>query len=165
MQARERRSVRVLLISPLKRVLLFKYKNTAEDGVERPCWSTVGGGRPDDETIEQTALREILEETGMSDVRLGPVVWYGEDGERAGDGRIVFKEHFVVAHALTEVLATHGWTDWERDQIIDIRWWTAEELRRSTENIFPRNLGSLLEPILAGVYPHEPISLPPIGVE
>ena len=162
MQARVRRSVRVLLISPLKRVLLFKYKNTAPDGVERPCWSTVGGGRPDDETIAQTALREILEETGMSDVRLGPVVWYGEDAERVGDGSIVFKEHFVVAHALTEALDTGGWTDWERDQIIDIRWWTADELQLSAENIFPRNLGSLLEPILAGLYPREPVILPPI---
>ena len=160
MGARVRRSVRVLLISPLTRGLLFKYKNTAPDGVERPCWSTAGGGQPDGETIEQTALREILEETGMSDVRLGPVVWYGEDGARAGDGSIVFKEHFIVAHALTEALDTGGWTDWERDQIIDIR--SADELRRSVENIFPRNLGSLLEPILAGIYPHEPITLPPI---
>src|SRR5579871_244239 len=122
MQVRERQSVRVLLISPQKRILLFKYKNTGPDGIERPCWSTAGGGRPSGETIDQTASREILEETGMSGVRLGPVVWYGEDGTRVGDGTIVFKEHFIVAHAPTEVLDTSGWTDWERDQIIGVRW-------------------------------------------
>jgi 8-oxo-dGTP pyrophosphatase MutT (NUDIX family) len=162
MQARDRQSVRVLLVSPLKRVLLFKYKNRGVDGIERPCWSTVGGGRDDGETIEQTASREILEETGISDFQLGPVVWYGEDRARAGDGRIVFKEHFIVAFAPTEVLDTAGWTDWERDQIIDIQWWTPDELRLSAENVFPRNLGALLDPILAGVFPPKPITLPPI---
>src|SRR5215469_5004234 len=113
MQARQRHSVRVLLISPMKRVLLFKYKNRGQDGIERPLWATVGGGREEGETIERAAAREIVEETGMTDVRLGPVVWYGEDGERSGDGRMLFKEHFVVGHALNERLDTSRWTDWE----------------------------------------------------
>jgi len=121
-----------------------------------------GGGRDERETVEQTAFREILEETGMSDVRLGPVVWYGEDGTRSGGGRTVLKEHFIVAHAPTEVLDTEGWTEAERDEIIDTRWWTTDELRASVENIFPRNLGALLETILAGIYPSEIITLPPI---
>jgi ADP-ribose pyrophosphatase YjhB (NUDIX family) len=162
MQARQRQSIRVLLISPLKRVLLFKYKNLGQDGIERPHWTTIGGGRDDGEMIEQAAAREIVEETGMTDVRLGPIVWYGEDGERSGDGKMLLKEHFVVVHAVNERLDTSRWSDWERDQIISTRWWTPDELRLSAENIFPRNLAALLEPILAGIYPATPIILPPI---
>lgn len=159
---RERLSVRVLLISPQKRVLLFKYRNTAPNGREHPCWSTAGGGRDPGETIEQTAAREVFEETGISAVQLGPVVWYGEDGERGGDGEILFKEHFIVAFAPSETLDTSGWTDWEREQIVAIRWWSPAELRESGENIFPRDLGTLIEPVLAGAYPPAPIILPPI---
>jgi ADP-ribose pyrophosphatase YjhB (NUDIX family) len=162
MQARQRQSVRVLLISPQKRVLLFKYKNLGQDGNERPHWTPIGGGRDDGETIEQAAAREIIEETGMTDVRLGPVVWYGEDGERSGDGKMLLKEHFVVVHAVNERLNTSGWTDWERDQIVSTRWWTPDELLLTAENIFPRNLAALLEPILAGIYPVTPIILPSI---
>jgi len=159
---RERQSVRVLLISPQKRILLFKYRNTAPNGREYPCWSTAGGGREPGESIEQTAVREVLEETGVSGVQLGPIVWYGEDNERCGDGTILFKEHFVVGFAASETLDVSGWTDWERAQIVAIRWWSAAELRESAENIFPRNLGCLIEPILAGTYPHGLITLPPI---
>ena len=159
---RERPSVRVLLISPEKRVLLFKYKNVAPNGTEYPCWATTGGGRDEGETIEQTAIREVFEETGISGVHLGPVVWYGEDSKRCGDGSILFKEHFIVAFAPSEALEAGGWTEWERDQIIDVCWWAHEELRHSTENIFPRNLGALLEPILAGNFPKSPLELPPI---
>jgi len=159
---RERLSVRVLLLSPEKRILLFKYRNTAPNGQRYPCWSTAGGGRDPGESVEQTAAREVLEETGISGVKLGPVVWYGEDNERCGDRSILFKEHFIVAFAPSESLDTSGWTDWERDQIVAVRWWSAAELRESTENIFPRNLGTLIEPVLAGTYPAAPITLPPI---
>ena len=89
-------------------------------------------------------------------------MWYGEDAERSGDGKMLFKEHFVVVHAMNERLDPSRWTDWERDQIVGTRWWTLEELRLSAENIFPRNLAALLEPILDGIYPATPIILPPI---
>jgi 8-oxo-dGTP pyrophosphatase MutT (NUDIX family) len=159
---RERQSVRVLLLSPDQRILLFKYRNAAADGISRPCWATVGGGREPGESIEATAAREAIEETGISGIRLGPVVWYGEDGTRCGDGSVLFKEHFVVAFAPNETVSSAGWTDWEREQIVAFRWWQTNELRCSNENIFPRNLGVLLEPILAGAYPTAPITLPPI---
>jgi 8-oxo-dGTP pyrophosphatase MutT (NUDIX family) len=154
--------VRVLLLSPRNRLLLIKYQNIGPTGVPRPCWTTAGGGRGSDESVERAALREISEETGLSLVRLGPVVWYGEDGQRSADWKITFEEHFILAFAPTETISDRGWTKHERNQIVETRWWTIEELRRTTETIYPVGIADLLEPLLSGNYPDEIIKLPPI---
>ena len=154
--------VRVLLLSPRNRLLLIKYRNTGPTGAARPCWITAGGGREADEPIERAALREIREETGLPSVRLGPVVWYGEDSHRSGDWKITFKEHFILAFAPTETITDHDWTEHERNQIIEMRWWTIEELGTTTETIYPVGIADLLEPLLSGSYPAEVVNLPPI---
>jgi 8-oxo-dGTP pyrophosphatase MutT (NUDIX family) len=159
---RERQSVRVLLISPAGRLLLIKYRNIGRTGTSRPCWTTCGGGRDPGETIEQTAIREVFEETGFSSVQLGPVVWYGEDEERSGDWNVRHREHFIVAFAPSEAVMSGGWTEHERSEILKTRWWTPADIRASGDNIYPRRLADLLEPVLAGTYPAEPIVLPPI---
>ncbi|SIQ29973.1 MULTISPECIES: NUDIX hydrolase [Acidiphilium] len=154
--------VRVLLLSPAKRILLIKYRNTGPTGIPQPCWTTAGGGRKSGETIEQTALREIAEETCMTDIRLGPVVWYGEDRHRSGAWKTLFQEHFIVAFAAHEKIDQARWTEHEREQIIETRWWTLDDLRTSSEAIYPFNLADRLEPILRGEYPSEIIKLPRI---
>lgn len=154
--------VRVVLLSPDARVLLFKYRNLGPCGTPRPCWTLAGGGREEGETIAQTAVREIAEETGMTDVRLGPVVWYGEDGHRSGDWKHLFKEHFILAFAATETLDQAGWTDHERREILETRWWTLEDLRVTEEVIYPPGLADHLPPLLAGRYPTEILTLPSI---
>jgi len=159
---RERFSVRVLLLSLDRRIFLLKYRNVGRDGTPRPCWTTAGGGIEADETIEQAAAREILEETGIADVSLGPVVWYGEDSRRSGDWDVRHKEHFIVAFAPTESLGRHSWTEHERKEILETRWWTADEIAASPEAIYPFNLGTLLRPILNGHYPAPVMRLPDI---
>jgi len=161
----EPRRVRVLLLSPMRRLLLFKYRHTAPDGLDYPVWATVGGGREPGETIEQTAARELAEETGIAGIRLGPVVWYGEDGHRGARIGRVYLEHFILAEAPTETLDTAGWTDGERDEILETRWWTLDEIRASNEPIYPFGLADLLEPLLAGELPEGVRVLPVLTPE
>jgi 8-oxo-dGTP pyrophosphatase MutT (NUDIX family) len=154
--------VRVVLLSPSARVLLIKYRNAGPSGEERPCWILAGGGCDAGETIEQTAVREIAEETGMTDVRLGPVVWYGEDGHRSGDWKFVFQEHFILAFAATETIDRSGWTEHEQSEILETRWWSLEELRACEDTVYPFALADHLEPLLAGDYPAGILTLPRI---
>lgn len=68
---------RVILLSPRGRILLIRYRNTDRSGIDNPCWITAGGGIEPGETLFEAALREISEETGLVDLRLGRSVWYG----------------------------------------------------------------------------------------
>lgn len=155
--------VRVLLLSPDHRLLLIKYRNTQRSGAPRPCWTTAGGGCEPGETLQQAALREVSEETGMHYIRLGPVVWYGEDSHRSGDWRVTFREHFIVAFAPSEDVDQSGWTEHEQHQILETRWWSVEDLRSTDEVIYPFGLAELLDPILSSHYPTEIVTLPAIG--
>ncbi len=159
---RERDSVRVLLVSPAKRLLLIHYRNIGKDGVSRPCWTTAGGGIDEGETILEAARREIAEETGLSGAVLGPVVWYCEDSRRSGDWQVRHKEHFIVAHAPSEVLARDGWTEHERGEILEMRWWRAEEIAQSAEMIYPPGLAEIVAPILDAIYPARIVRLPDV---
>jgi hypothetical protein len=81
---------------------------------------------------------------------------------RSGDWKITVKEHFILAFAPTETIINRDWTEHERNQIIEMRWWTIEELRNTTETIYPVGIADLLEPLLSGNYPAEIVNLPPI---
>ena len=61
-----------------------------------------------------------MEETGLTDVRRGPVVWFGEDSQRSGYWDITFKEHFIVAYSTSESLGNGQWTEHEHHQILEI---------------------------------------------
>ena len=98
---------------------------------------------------------DIKEEAGITAVTLGPVVWYGEDSIRGGAWGITFKEHFIVAHSVTEELSKDGWTEHEHQQILGMRWWSIQEIEEATDLTFPIGLSDLLRPILSGEYPEK----------
>jgi len=157
---RERPTVRVLLIRPDKRLLLIRYEDPRVLARFRHFWATVGGAMEAGETVEQGALREIEEETGLTDVKLGPVVWYGEPVIPINDEPIQFREYYIVANVDDAPLSRDKWTDLERDTIREMRWWTHAEIAASKERIFPIVLAEWLPEILAGDYPHEVRRIP-----
>jgi 8-oxo-dGTP pyrophosphatase MutT (NUDIX family) len=77
----ERVTARLLLLDPHDRILLMQVESdgVSGPGAYRPAkWITPGGRIEDDETIYEAASREAKEETGQTDIELGPIVWYGE---------------------------------------------------------------------------------------
>ncbi len=156
---RERLTARVLLIDATQRLLLAQYKNFA-DPAGPNFWATIGGEIEPGESVAAAARREIREETGIEDITLGPIVWYGEWALPPIDGAPrLFKESFIVAHTRTNALSRAGWTAFERDMMLDARWWSHAEIAASQEIIYPGGLAALLAPILRGDYPAEVMQL------
>ena len=153
----ERHTARVLLLDPAGRILLMQGR-LPSDPSGPSFWFTVGGGVEPGEDVRQTAAREIVEETGLLDARLGPVVWCGEAMLADREQRPVhFKERYIVAWTKGGALSRAGWLPHEHELTDDLRWWTLEELRRTDAVVYPLGLAELLPDVLAGRFAPEPL--------
>jgi 8-oxo-dGTP pyrophosphatase MutT (NUDIX family) len=142
-----RRTAKVLLVDRVGRVLLFKgFDRTMPDTT---WWFAVGGALEEDEDMVAAAIREVFEETGLRIANPGSVVltrrfeWEFE-GSRYDQEEAYF---FVRTDQFTPTPA--GWTATEVATILDHKWWSIEELRRTTEIVYPEGLAELLERLTA----------------
>ena len=108
---RERKAARLLVISPSRDVLLFKFLH--KDGVlaGRNYWATPGGGLEDGETFHAAAIRELREETGIQiNTVVGPVA-DRRFSMLLPSGETVFAvEQYFVVHAESQILSSSEWT-------------------------------------------------------
>ena len=156
---RQRPTVRVLLLDPDDRILLLRFHDARLNG-SKVFWATVGGGLDPGEGLVEGALREIREETGLTDIELGPVVWK-DDVVIVVDGEpVFFREQYIVARTHSVSLSSAEWTDLEKSVITTVRWWTVDEIRNAEEQIYPELLGEWLPEILSGTYPDPPREIP-----
>lgn len=138
-----RNAARVLLLDPQGRVLLVQGGDPA-DLSAGTWWFTPGGGVEPGETAEVAARREAFEETGHHVATLtGPVA--RRSSVFPFDGRLIEqREQFFAAHVPAFQPTTDGWTALERRALTGLRWWTLDELRATTETVYPANLADLV---------------------
>lgn len=143
MNRRRRDAARIILIDETGRTLLFRGLDPT-DPAAGSWWFTPGGGREGTESHEQTARREVLEETGLQVQELtGPVFHREFDIDFVGEP-IHQVEVYFIAHVRAFEPRSAGWTELERNSFLGHRWWTADEIDASTERIYPINLAELL---------------------
>ncbi|WP_442812517.1 NUDIX hydrolase [Streptomyces sp. NBC_01210] len=156
----ERRKVaRVVLLDPQDRILLM-HGYEPEDPADS-WWFTPGGGLEGDETREEAALRELAEETGITEVELGPVLWrrtcsFPFDGRRWDQD-----EWYFLARTTQTATAPRGLTELEQRSVAGLRWWTSAELSAARETVYPTKLAELLRTLLDEGPPSAPVVLAP----
>lgn len=143
---RERPSSRLLVIDQSGRILLFRFEHKKGPLAGQTFWATPGGALDAGESYAQAACRELLEETGLAIDDPGPVVDRRVVTFQTPDGEMVRAEEcfFLIRLAAAQELSTERWTKLEREVMAGHRWWSADELRSTTEQVWPENLNDLL---------------------
>jgi 8-oxo-dGTP pyrophosphatase MutT (NUDIX family) len=120
---------RVIAIDPTGRVLLFHYQDPPP---KADHWTTPGGGVEDGEDFYAAACRELVEETGWTDVPVAPEeVLLDVNVQFSGYFMALVRQydHYFIGRvaepsrplgAVAEMHATDG--------IRGHRWWTLDEL-------------------------------------
>jgi 8-oxo-dGTP pyrophosphatase MutT (NUDIX family) len=141
-----RRAARVLLLDGRDRVLLFRGGDPANPEAGT-WWFTVGGGVDRGESLADAAARELFEETGL----LRPATDFGEPVHEEvspfsfGGRMIVQSNTFFVLRVVAHEVDTQGFEQLETDSILEHRWWHREDLRATTDSVYPRCLVELLD--------------------
>jgi 8-oxo-dGTP pyrophosphatase MutT (NUDIX family) len=138
---------RVIAVDDAGRTLLFFYDDPPPKGKH---WSTPGGGIEPGEDFYDAARRELLEETGWSDVPVAPEEVLVNSNVQVsnvnGSWRLCLQhDHYFVGRVpgesrpLGDVAAMHT-----SDGIVNHRWWTLAELDATSEDIYPPGLADLV---------------------
>ncbi|WP_406467785.1 NUDIX hydrolase [Streptomyces sp. NBC_01594] len=159
MPTEKRKVARVVLLDADDRILLM-HGYEPEDPTST-WWFTPGGGLEGDESREQAALRELAEETGITDVELGPVLWqricsFPFDGRRWDQD-----EWYFLARTTETATDLSGLTGLEQRSVTGLRWWTSAELSVARETVYPTRLAELLRTLLEEGPPRTPLVLAP----
>lgn len=154
---RERHTARLIVLDAAGRVLLFRVHLPSG----RTFWITPGGRLEPGERAEDAAQRELVEETGLHILSIGPQLWLQEQVLDVGDGEEWLRERYflVMAGASGQTLDHARRTEEEAAVLREDRWWSLDELRQTAETVFPLDLAPLLEPVLAGQIPATPVRI------
>jgi TDG/mug DNA glycosylase family protein len=145
-----REAARALVVDAAGRVLLLRFENPATG---EAWWATPGGGLLEGETDADALRRELVEEAGLHEPELGPVVWEREHVLPWNRRLIRQRERVHLVRVESHELAPT--VDLAAEHVHGHRWWTLDELDATSDRLAPPGLARHVRAVLAGGGPFE----------
>jgi 8-oxo-dGTP pyrophosphatase MutT (NUDIX family) len=129
----QRKIASAIVFSKDRKILMGK-KDPTKGGVYSDCWHIPGGGREEDETLEQTLLREVLEETGINissyEIKFIPIINSGvaEKTLKTGERVLCHMEFNVFEVDINDKNADDIALN-PTDDLVEMHWFDSEELK------------------------------------
>jgi mutator protein MutT len=151
----------VVVLNDLDQVFLIRAQDPADPSKD-PWWEIPGGGIDRGETSAEAVARELREEAGIEDARIGPVIWTQHVEFEFGGYQ--FDQDEVIHLARTtqrDVRPAQHLEALEALAFQEARWWPVAEVAASDEPFLPPRLPELLGAVAAGDLPDPPIDISP----
>ena len=161
-----RNSVKIVLLNDKNELLLMgtddqNIKNVNGEYKGR-FWQLIGGKIEENETIMETAKRELFEETSINskDVEFGPIILHGELNLLMNNIQTTINQKFIVARLKTNVnLSLKHLTKEEKRTVTELKWFSLKEIEDSKEIIYPGVLPIYLKQLLDGNIPDSSLKI------
>ena len=156
-----RPAARVVLLDEAKRIFLMHGSDPMrpEKGT---WWEIPGGGIEPGETSQEAAARELYEECGFLDVKVGPCIWTQYVEFDFAMYHFKSDERIHIAHTSeSSECDPQGLEALEAAAFEDAQWWSIDDLEAAQVQTLPNRLLEFLPDIIAGNMPAEPIDISP----
>jgi 8-oxo-dGTP pyrophosphatase MutT (NUDIX family) len=133
-----REVARLIVVDSGGSILLVRYRDHRVSA--RWYWATPGGSAEPGESLEETAARELREETGLRQT-IGPLLWRRRFQWESPQGHVEQAEAFFLVRVDGTSPAVRNSSP---EAIEELRWWSVADLERTAETVYPEGLKSQL---------------------
>jgi 8-oxo-dGTP pyrophosphatase MutT (NUDIX family) len=145
-----RKAMKAILLTPENEVLLLRICRPHNEDC---FWISPGGGLEPGETPDACLRRELMEEVGLEEFAMGPLLWRRQHTFTWGEKRYCQRELY---HAVHVPRFEPRMTDAVEARTLDqFRWWPLAELKRTHERLTPISLPHIVSDYLAAGPPAE----------